>query len=188
MKLSLFIWLLISLFLCLIPASWTAVLSVWLFHASDGWECAGSGYSLKEPLAHAVLMGGVAFSITRMVMNKQVDHCLSKAQNPTTKDYELSTKNDAPSTKNSAEQGAEAVAPPQVANSDLQTGLVVVAIIFVLAFVIEELQALLPASFSRGFGWDDIWFSVGGGFLGSIIATLWRGNAAVEYRRLNKEC
>ena len=57
--------------------------------------------------------------------------------------------------------------------------------VMVLAILIEGAQALLPASFSRGFAWGDLWISLIGGLLGSLIA-MGRSLAARTMMHINK--
>ncbi|MDC0270353.1 hypothetical protein OAK94_01465 [bacterium] len=57
--------------------------------------------------------------------------------------------------------------------------------VMVLAILIEGAQALLPASFGRGYAWWDLWASLVGGFLGSLIA-MGRSLTAQAMRHINK--
>jgi len=45
--------------------------------------------------------------------------------------------------------------------------------IFALSYIIELLQSTLPSSFSRGFAWVDIAYSILGGSIGILIFISW---------------
>jgi VanZ family protein len=62
--------------------------------------------------------------------------------------------------------------------------LIAVSCVIVLSILIEGAQAFLPASFSRGYACGDLWASLVGGLLGSLIAM---GFLAVRaMRHINK--
>ena len=58
--------------------------------------------------------------------------------------------------------------------SGMVTAGCVVGFIFIFSFAIEVVQSLLPASFSRGFAWVDILFSIFGALMGLGIYYLQR--------------
>ena len=177
----LFVWIALACGLCLIPSSWLTNLEGALVPATKGSSKAALLWrEAREPLAHGLLMFGVGYSLMRLLSAR-----LSIA----------SVEGD--SEKSSADQvpisGLGDISPSQVSDEKrscllmlfLGNLLISVSCVIVLAILIEGAQALLPASFSRGYAWGDLWASLVGGLLGSLIA-IGRSLAARAMRHINK--
>lgn len=177
----LFFWIALACGLCLIPSVWLSDLEGALVPATKGSsKVALLWRGAREPLAHGLLMFGVGYSLMRLLSAR-----LSIA----------SVEGD--SEKSSADQvpisGLGDISPSQVSEEKGSCLLmlfrgnlfITVSCVIVLSILIEGAQALLPASFSRGYAWGDLWASLIGGFLGSLIA-MGRSLAARAMRHINK--
>ena len=177
----LFVWIILACGLCLIPSVWLTDLEGALVPATKGSSKAALLWrGAREPLAHGLLMFGVGYSLMRLLSAR-----LSIA----------AVEGD--SAESSADQvpisGLGDISPSQVSEEKgscllmLFRGnlLISVSCVIVLSILIEGAQALLPASFSRGYAWGDLWASLIGGFLGSLIA-MGRSLAARAMRHINK--
>jgi hypothetical protein len=176
----LFFWIVLACGLCLIPSNWLTDLEGALVPATKGSSKAALLWrGAREPLAHGLLMFGVGYSLMRLLSAR-----LSIA----------AVEGD--SEKSSADQvpisGLGDISPSQVSEEKgscllmLFRGnlLISVSCVIVLSILIEGAQAFLPASFSRGYACGDLWASLVGGLLGSLIAM---GFLAVRaMRHINK--
>ena len=167
--------------LCLIPSAWLTDLEGALVPAMKGSPKAALLWrEAREPLAYELLTIGVGYSLMRFLSARLA---ISQVED------------------GSGECGAN-LAPisPIVDKSPSQVpeekslcflmlfrgGFFITACyVMVLAILIEWAQALLPASFSRGYSWGDLWASLVGGLLGSLIA-MGRSLAAQAMRHSNK--
>ena len=176
----LFFWIVLACGLCLIPSSWLTDLEGALVPATKGSSKAALLWrGAREPLAHGLLMFGVGYSLMRLLSAR-----LSIA----------AVEGD--SEKSSADQvpisGLGDISPSQVSEEKgscllmLFRGnlLISVSCVIVLSVLIEGAQAFLPASFGRGYACGDLWASLVGGLLGSLIAMGFL--AARAMRHINK--
>ena len=180
-KRHLIFWIVLACGLCLIPSSWLTNLEGALVPATKGSSKAALLWrEAREPLAHGLLMFGVGYSLMRLLSARL---SISQAED------------------GSGECGANLApisslvdkSPSQVPEEKSLCFLmlfrggffITVSCGIVLSILIEGAQALLPASFSRGYAWGDLWASLVGGLLGSLIA-MGRSLAARAMRHINK--
>lgn len=177
----LFFWIVLACGLCLVPSVWLTDLEGALVPATKGSSKAALLWrGAREPLAHGLLMLGVGYSLMRLLSAR-----LSIA----------AVEGD------SAECSADQVPisnivkiSPSLVSEEKRSCLlmlfrgtlfITVSCVMLLAILIEGAQALLPASFSRGYAWGDLWASLVGGLLGSLIA-MGGSLAARAMRHINK--
>ncbi len=156
-------WVFLACGLCFLPSGWLTGVEGFLFPGTKGhtqtvlfWS------SAKEPLAHGILMSGLAFSLMRLLS--------ARPGRPTrgvgAADADESIAKDSPS-------GVPGISGPKgglLSFSWNNRGVKSLPGVILIAALIEGIQSLLPASFSRGFAWGDIGASVVGGLLGIFLA------------------
>jgi len=175
------LWIALACGLCLIPSVWLTDLEGALVPAMKGSSKAAFLWrEAREPLAHGLLMMGVGYSLVRFLSARLA---ISQVED------------------GSGECGANLApisslvdkSPSQVPEEKRSCFLmlfrggffITACYVMVLAILIEGAQALLPASFGRGYAWGDLWASLIGGLLGSLIA-MGRSLAAQAMRHINK--
>lgn len=146
-------WVALALTLCLMPGRYfsgkaplAAELQQWssfekIRQAPFRFDPLGGSW--RELLAHGILMCGVSFSLRRLILNQRQGACGS-----------MMDRDDA--LADQCSWFSVFYSPP-----------LGIAAVVGFAILIEILQSLLPAAFSRGFAWDDIIAS----FLGALIGT-----------------
>ena len=175
------LWISLAGGLCLIPSAWLTDLEGALVPATKGSSKAALFWrGAREPLAHGLLMFGVGYSLMRLLSARLA---IPKVEGDTGEcDANLAPISSLVDRS-----------PPQVSEEKKSCLLMLfrgnlfttVCCIMVLAILIEGAQALLPASFSRGYAWGDLGASLVGGLLGSLIA-MGRSLAARAMRHINK--
>ncbi len=161
-----FFWIVLACGLCLIPSSWLTDLERALVPGTKGSSQAALLWrEAREPLAHGLLMFGVGYSLMRLLSARlaisQVEG--GSGECDATLAPISSLVNRSPS-QVSEEKGS------CLLMLFLGNLLISVSCVIVLSILIEGVQALMEASFSRGYAWGDLWASMIGGFLGSLIA------------------
>ena len=174
------LWIALAGGLCLIPSAWLTDFEGALVPATKGSSKAALLWrGAREPLAHGLLMFGVGYSLMRLLSARLA---ISQVED------------------GSEECGANLApisslvdrSPSQVSEEKRSCFLmlfrgslfITLCCVMVLAILIEGAQALLPASFSRGYARGDLWASLVGGLLGSLIA-MGRSLAVRAIRHIN---
>jgi hypothetical protein len=134
----------------------------------------------REPLAHGLLMFGVGYSLMRLLSARLT---IARVEGYSGE----CDANIAPISSLLDKSPSRVSAEKRLCFLMLFRGsfLITVSCVIVLAILIEEAQALLPASFSGGYALRDLWSSLIGGLLGSLIA-MGRSLAARAMRHSNK--
>ena len=176
-----FFWIALACGLCLIPSVWLTDLEGALVPATKGSSKAALLWrGAREPLAHGLLMFGVGYSLMRLLS--------ARLSNAAVEGDSVECSADQVPISNIVD-----ISPSQVSEEKRSCLLmlfrgnlfITVSCVIVLSILIEGAQALLPASFSRGYACGDLWASLIGGFLGSLIA-MGRSLAARAMRHINK--
>ena len=175
------LWVSLACGLCLIPSAWLTDFEGALVPATKSSSKAALFWrGAREPLAHGLLMFGVGYSLMRLLSARLA---ISQVEDGSGEcDATLAPIS-------SLVEGS----PPQVLEEKrshifmLVRGSLFITLccVMVLAILIEGAQTLLPASFSRGFARGDLWISLIGGLLGSLIA-MGRSLAARTMMHTNK--
>ena len=162
----LFFWIVLACGLCLVPSVWLTDLEGALVPATKGSSKAALLWrGAREPLAHGLLMLGVGYSLMRLLSARL-------AIAPVEGDSEESSTDQVPIS------GLGNISPSQVSEEKRSCLLILfrgnlfitVSCVMVLAILIEGAQAVLPASFSRGYACGDLLASMVGGLCGALIA------------------
>ncbi|MDB4734235.1 hypothetical protein OAF62_00750 [Akkermansiaceae bacterium] len=180
-KRHLIFWIVLACGLCLIPSSWLTDLEGALVPATkDSSKAALLWREAREPLAHGLLMFGVGYSLMRFLSARLAISQVEDGSGECVADQvPISGLGDISPSQVSEEKGSCLL---MLFRGNL---LISVSCVIVLSILIEGAQALLPASFSRGYAWGDLWASLVGGLLGSLIA-MGRSLAARAMRHINK--
>gem|GEM_PF-2112417 len=177
-KRSLLFWVLLTCVLCLLPSGWLKGLEGTLFPVTRGgsppalfWRAA------KEPLAHGVLIFGVAFSLMRLVSAHLLARPTIGGVNPGLGAGRDGGQAELPSklvfTEASRKLRPSAVKGPAFLQSRPARACLTVGSVMLMAVLLEVAQALLPTSFSRGYAWGDLGASLVGGVFGTFMALKW---------------
>ena len=175
------LWIALAYGLCLIPSVWLTDLEGALVPATRGSSKAALLWrEAREPLAHGLLMMGVGYSLMRLLSARLA---IPKVEGVSGE----CGANLAPISSLVDKSPSEVPEEKSLYFLMLFRGslFITVCYVMVLAILIEWAQALLPASFSRGYAWGDLWASLVGGLLGSLIA-MGRSLAARAMRHINK--
>ena len=175
------LWVSLACGLCLIPSAWLTDFEGALVPATKGSSKAALFWrGAREPLAHGLLMFGVGYSLMRFLSARLA---ISQVEDGSGE----CGANLAPISSLVDKSPSQASEEKSLCFLMLFRGslFITVCYVMVLAILIEGAQALLPASFSRGYAWGDLWASLVGGLLGSLIA-MGRSLAARAMRHINK--
>ena len=176
-----FFWIILACLLCLIPSVWLTDLEGALVPATRGSSKAALLWrEAREPLAHGLLMMGVGYSLMRLLSARLA---IPKVEGGSGEcDATL-----APISTLVDRSPSQVLEEKSLCFLMLFRGSLFITLccIMVLAILIEGAQALLPASFSRGYASGDLWASLVGGLLGSLIA-MGRSLAAQAIIHINK--
>lgn len=162
----LFVWIALACGLCLIPSAWLTDLEGALVPATKGSSKAALLWrEAREPLAHGLLILGVGYSLMRLLSARLA---ISQVEDG----FGECGANLAPISSLVDRSPSQVPEEKSLCFLMLFRGslFITVSCVMLLAILIEGAQALLPASFSRGYAWGDLLASLTGGFLGSLIA------------------
>ena len=160
------LWISLAGGFCLIPSVWLTDLEGALVPATKGASKAALLWrEAREPLAHGLLMMGVGYSLMRLLSARLAIAAVEG-------DSAECVADQVPIS------GIGDISPSQLSEEKRSCLLmlfrgslfITVSCVMLLAILIEGAQALLPASFSRGYAWGDLLASLTGGLLGSLIA------------------
>ena len=176
----LFFWIVFACRLCLVPSVWLTDLEGALVPATRGSSKAALLWrEAREPLAHGFLMFGVGYSLMRLLSARlSIAAVEGDSEESSADQFPISNIGD--------------ISPSQVLEKKSSCFLmlfrgnffITVSCVMVLAIFIEGAQAFLPATFSRGYACGDLWASLVGGLLDSLIAMGFL--AARAMRHINK--
>ena len=161
----LFFWIVLACGLCLIPSSWLTGLEGALVPAAKGPSKAALLWrEAREPLAHGFLMFGVGYSLMRL-LSARLDRAGVEGDSKECAATQVPISN------------IVDISSPQGSEENRSCLLILfrgnlfisVSCVMVLAILIEGAQALLPASFSRGYAWGDLGASLIGGLFGALL-------------------
>ena len=161
----LFFWIVLACGLCLIPSSWLTGLEGALVPAAKGPSKAALLWrETREPLAHGFLMFGVGYSLMRLLSAR-----LNRAG--VEGDSEESAANQVPISNIFDISSSEVSEEKRSGLLMLFRGnlFITMSCVMMLAILIEGAQALLPASFSRGYACGDLVASMIGGLFGALL-------------------
>ena len=176
-KRSLFFWVLLTCALCLLPSGWLTGLEGALLPGTRGQTSTALFWrAAKEPLAHGLLMFGVAFSLMRLLSAHLSSRPAIGGVTPGLGAGEDEGRTEPPSavavTEPSRNLPPSGIKGSSFLNSRQGRASLTLFGVLLIAVLIEGAQALLPASFSRGPAWGDLGASLVGGFIGSLAAIL----------------